>query len=110
MMLVVGPTGVGDRLGWGLGDGDGAPVPPVAPTGVGDRLGLGLGDGEGAPLAPVAPVAPTGVEGLGSGLGDEEGAPVAPLAPPGPLGPVDPVLEVVDVPLISPDATAGTTM
>jgi hypothetical protein len=66
---------------------------------------LGLGDEEGAPLAPVAPVAPTGVEGLGLGLGDEEGAPVAPLTP---LGPVDPVLEVVDVPLISPDATAGT--
>ena len=63
MMLVVGPTGVGDGLGEGLGDGDGdgVPVAPVAPLGVGD--GLGLGDGDGAPVAPVGPVGPV-LEGV----------------------------------------------
>ena len=112
MMLVLGPTGVGDGLVLRTADGEGGPGTPF--VGVDDGLGSGLGDGDGAPVAPVAPVAPlapvgpdapTGVgDGLGSGLGDGEGAPVAPLAP---LGPVGPVLEVVEV---SPDATAGTTM
>jgi hypothetical protein len=112
MMLVVGPTGVGDGLVLRTPDGEGGPGTPF--VGVDDGLGLGLGEGDGggdgegapvapvAPLAPVGPVAPTGVgEGLGSGLGGGEGAPLAPL------GPMGPVLEVVDV---SPDATAGTTM
>jgi hypothetical protein len=117
MMLVVGPTGVGDGLVVRPADGEGGPGTPF--VGVDDGLGsgLGAGDGEGAPVAPVAPVAPlvpvgpvapTGVgDGLGSGLGEGEGAPVAPLAPLGPIDPVGPVLEVVEV---SPDAIAGTTM
>lgn len=114
MMLVVGPTGVGDGLVVLPAEAEDGPGTPF--VGVGDGLGSGLedGDGEGAPVAPVAPlapvgpVAPTGVgDGLGSGLGDGEGAPVAPLPPLGPIGPVGPVLEVVEV---SPDATAGTTM
>ena len=81
MMLVVGPTGVGEGLG----------------------VGLGEGDGDGAPVAPVAPVGPLGV-GDGLGLGDGDGAPVAPV------GPVGPVLEVVDASLVSPNAIAGTAM
>ncbi len=114
MMLVVGPTGVGDGLVVRPADGEGGPGTPF--VGVDDGLGSGLGDGDGegapvapvAPLVPVGPVAPTGVgDGLGSGLGDGEGAPAAPLAPLGPIGPVAPVLDVVEV---SPDATAGTTM
>jgi hypothetical protein len=116
MMLVVGPTGVGDGLVVRPADGEGGPGTPfVGADGLGS--GLGAGDGEGAPVAPVAPpapvgpVAPTGVgDGLGSGLGDGEGAPVAPLAPLAPLGPIEPVGPVLEVVEVSPDAIAGTTM
>ncbi len=109
MMLVVAPTGVGDGLVVLPADEEGGPGTPF--VGVDDGLGDGDGDGDGgtvtpvAPLAPVGPVGPTGVgDGVGSGLGEGEGAPVAPLALLVPLGPV------LDVVVVSPDATAGTTM